>query len=505
MPPRIINLGQQAFQPITQQQTPRSVLAQLLLSRGSQLDQNSRGAGIRSAGELIAGALLKKAEFESQQAKNQEQAKSIGELIKNQFPGQVLPPVPGLPDVDERLVRGQGTTSLGTAIPGQPQEAGLDSITESNVPFDELGIGPLFEQAQQQGQGGFGVAPPDPNDFLQLGQKFQGQSPAAIQSATQGVEVPNQLGQLLGGINTSLADRGGIDPTALLGLAQQERARQGETFSVDLGDRIEIRNKLTNDIVRTLPKGATPASKLSAITSQLNRENQQLISQNTIQSREKVAELNREAKAGERVKANILLGNDKKSGRPITQVGFAKRGDPTDIKFVGKPTVQGAGNQVNVSNLPQIPATLLTGITQSDIGLRAIGRIEDIMKRVDISGFVGPVDSRIGDVMEGIGLPNKDQQTIGNITTDLTDMLGRMRSGGVISDQEWENFMKLVPQRTDGFQTFVNKMADFKAKLNDIKGVNLDAAKTFGFNTGTADTNDVRSMTDEQLRALGAK
>ena len=204
------------------------------------------------------------------------------------------------------------------------------------------------------------------------------------------------------------------------------------------------------------------------------------------------------ALSGDRIKVNVKLGNDPKTGRPVSRVGFALKDDPTNIIFIGKPTTAGAAAKITVKNLPQIPSVLLTSITQSDLALRSIGRVQAIMDRVDISGFVGPVDSRIGDVLEAIGLPNKDQQTIGNITTDLTDALGRMRSGGVISLEEEERFKNLVPQRTDNFQTFVNRMNDFKNKMDDIKSVNLEAAKTFGFNVGTSDTGG-KSRLDQLL------
>jgi len=88
MPQRIVNqFNPQVFQPITPQQTPKSVLAQLLLSRGSRMD-NTRGAGIRSAGEMLAGALLQKQAFGERQEQNQTRSNAIGELIKSSFPEQ---------------------------------------------------------------------------------------------------------------------------------------------------------------------------------------------------------------------------------------------------------------------------------------------------------------------------------------------------------------------------------------------------------------------------------
>lgn len=68
MPPRIINLNPNFTGQAPQVQDPRSILARLLLQRGSRLG-NTSGAGIRSAGESIIGALLQKSVFEDQQAK----------------------------------------------------------------------------------------------------------------------------------------------------------------------------------------------------------------------------------------------------------------------------------------------------------------------------------------------------------------------------------------------------------------------------------------------------
>jgi len=193
--------------------------------------------------------------------------------------------------------------------------------------------------------------------------------------------------------------------------------------------------------------------------------------------------------AGDRIEVIVKLGNDAKSDRPITQVGFALKDDPTDIIFIGEPTTAGAGAQITVKNLPQIPGTLLSAITQSKLALRSVARIDDILKRVDLDSLVGPIDAPIATLLEALGFPNADQQTIGNITRDLTDSLGRMRSGGVISEQEWETFMALVPQRSDPALTFVNKLNDFRAKMNDIVSVNLEAARVFGFNVGTSDAD----------------
>ena len=192
------------------------------------------------------------------------------------------------------------------------------------------------------------------------------------------------------------------------------------------------------------------------------------------------------ALSGNRIKVNVKLGNDPKTGRPITRVGFALKDAPTDIIFIGKPTTAGAAARVTVRNLPQIPSVLLSGITQSNLALKSVARIDEILSRVDVDSLVGPVDAPIATLLEGLGFPNADQQTIGNITRDLTDALGRMRSGGVISEQEWETFTALVPQRNDPAPTFVNKLNDFRAKMNDIKSVNLEAAETFGFNVGTS-------------------
>ena len=479
---RQINFGGQGQQ-IAQQQSPKSIMAQLLLQRASQRD-NTAGAGIRSGGENILGALLQKQAFEEQQDRLANQQANMADTIKGLFPeGTVdrsIPSGPGLPDVDERIMRD---------LPIQESDVGAP---------DPLGVAQLFDTAQSNAAGGFNTTPPIPEEGLQVGQQFQGKSQKAIDFANQPVEfqesVPNQLGQMLQSFNRN--QPGGLAPGAVFGVAQQQQAQQAaeadkrrETFQVDLGDRIEVRNKLSNELVRTFQKGATPGNKLSAITSQLNRQNQKLISDNTISSREKIEGLKAEVKAGERVKVSVLLGNDEKSGRPITQVGFAKKSDPTDIKFIGQPTISGAGSSVNVSNLPQIPSSMLTAITGSNLGLKQMSRIKSIIDRLGVSDFgelVGPWDNVIGSAMEKAGIPNKDQQSIKTITTDMTDLLGRLRSGGVISEQEWKNFRLLVPQRSDNMQTFINKMGDFNNKMSDILSVNLEAAGTFGFNTGTA-------------------
>lgn len=483
MPPRIVNFNPQVFQPIQPTQQPKSVLAQLLLQQGRGFNAREPGSGIRSAGQNILGALLLNQAFDERQDLLAKQAGNQADLIKQLFPDQtetreverIIPPGPGLPDQD-------------TPFAKRPDER-----------FSVVGDSELQRRISE-------------GDFLQTGQQFTSQSPTAPSNLpeNQGVRFteteeftePNQLAQLLLGINTPQAP---LDTNTLISAFQRQQDQQANTFRVDLGDRIEIRNRFNNELVQTIPKGVTPAARVTALTAQLNRENRRLISENTIKSREKVADLNRQAKAGERVKVTVRLGNDETTGRPITQVGFAKRNDPSDIKFVGKPTVQGAGNQVNVSNLPQIPASLLTGITQSKLTLKSIGRVEEILSRIGkdkFAGLVGPVDNLIGSGREFFGIPDRDQQTIGNITKDLTDALGRMRSGGVISDEEWKTFSALVPQRSDNFPTFVNKMLDFKRKMQDTFDVNLESAATFGFNTGTATPQRVvENFTLEQLEA----
>jgi len=204
---------------------------------------------------------------------------------------------------------------------------------------------------------------------------------------------------------------------------------------------------------------------------------------------QKFAEEANLALAGDRTEVLVKLGNDSKTDRPIAQVGFALKDDPTDIIFIGKPTIAGAGTKITVKNLPQIPGILLEGITQSKLALKSVARIDDILKRVNLESLVGPLDAPMATLLEKLGFPNTDQQTIGNITRDLTDTLGRMRSGGVISPEEWETFTALVPQRSDPALTFVNKLNDFRAKMNDIVSVNLEVAKTFQFNVGTSDVN----------------
>ncbi len=483
-------------QPIPQQLVgnPQSVFAAALLNRGGRFNRNERGSGILNAGQNILGALLARQAFEKQEAKDTARAKSQGELIKALFKDQTkvtqeaIPAGEGLPDVDERIFRadvappiqesdvGSGIFQRSQTPQGDPQPfaSGNAIVNQPSVPV------PGDDSLPFSSAGG---------DFLQVGQQFtQPQvGEIAIPEQTEQVANPNRV--LLEGLLK--AQGGPLDQSIIPNVAlQQQQFRRQDAIAAQ-----QAQAKL--DAAALKFQGQKELKNLD-ITSR------ELVSGNQISSKKEINRLNREAKDGERIKVNVLLGNDKQTGRPITRIGFAKKNDPSDIKFIGKKTISGSGTQVNVSNLPQIPSALLTGITQSNLALKSVGRIEEIMGRIDIDKFVGPIDSRIGDVLEAVGAPNKDQQTIGNITKDLTDSLGRMRSGGVISDQEWETFMALVPQRTDNFQTFVNKLNDFKAKMSDIRGVNLDATRTFGFNTGTSD-DDVSSMTEEQLKALGAE
>ena len=539
---RQINFGGQGKQQIAQQQSPKSVLAQLLLRRAGKRD-NTAGAGIRSAGENILGALLQKQAFEEQQDRLANQQANTADFIRSALKDttkespigtdmqSLFKGSGGLQAFDRPTPDQLGLTRKPTDIvegdvgPSLPQ---IQNTQFSGVDIGSGTAGPALAEAVRAfgAQGGaidpnrlpLDIPPAVPPAITESVDSFDFQNPATpdfegtgvgLTRATEQVTVPNENRELLLALNK--ATPGGADQSAVFNFIQQQQAQQGETFQVDLGDRIEVRNKQTNQLVSKFPKGVTPASKISAISAQLSRENQKLISDNTIASREQEGELNREAKAGERTKVNVLLGNDKKSGRPITQVGFAKKNDPSDIKFIGKPTVAGAGSQVNVSNLPQIPATMLNAITGAKLGIKQMGRIQSIINRLGVSNFgdlVGPWDNVIGGLMEKAGIPNKDQQSIKTITTDMTDLLGRLRSGGVISEQEWANFKLLVPQRGDNTQTFINKMGDFNNKMNDILSANLGSAQTFGFNTGTAQVGsneDVTQMTDEQLRALGAK
>ena len=212
---RQINFGGQGQQQIAQQQSPKSIMAQLLLQRAGQRD-NTAGAGIRSAGENILGALLKKQAFEEQQDRLANQQANMADTIKGLFPeGTVdrsIPSGPGLPDVDERIMRD---------LPIQESDVGAP---------DPLGVAQLFDTAQSNAAGGFNTTPPIPEEGLQVGQQFQGKSQKAIDFANQPVEfqesVPNQLGQMLQSFNRG--QPGGIAPGAVFGVAQQQQAQQAE-------------------------------------------------------------------------------------------------------------------------------------------------------------------------------------------------------------------------------------------------------------------------------------
>lgn len=262
---RVVNFNPQVFQPITQQQSPKSVLAQLLLSRGSRVG-NTAGAGIRSAGELIAGALLQKSAFGDQQDKNIARSKAIGELIKSQFPAEVLSQagtgenVQGITP-EQTAQRGAGQDSSGNFLAPTASSEDLNLIgdkfrlvdRENRSPFTPLV--PLDRRNPNTkntandianeliGQGGLGPTqfPFDPvQDPRGFSRSIEPQPQPQPQPAGPGINLtqqfpsgtdpaitqPNQLGQLLGGINNSLASQGGLDPSALLKVVTSRQANQ---------------------------------------------------------------------------------------------------------------------------------------------------------------------------------------------------------------------------------------------------------------------------------------
>ena len=424
-------------------------------------------------------------QFEEDQRKLAAQRQQAGETEKALE--QIFPPEQGTLQLGQQF-QGQGEASKKLA--NQPVRFREDVLTEGNVgPGAGMFLRSLNPSLNPQpfASGNAVVKPPtiesEPAFPMLPPEQFIAPGPGIPDvNETVNITRPNQnpLGQLLKGLNTPETP---LNPSVLLQAIQNEQAAQAKVDS------------------------ATTKFKRDIILKGMDINSRELISSNSIASKEQIADLDRQAKAGERIKALVKLGNDPKTGRPITQVGFAKRNNPSDIVFVGKPTTSSPGTNVNVNNLPQIPTGLLTAITQSDTSLKSVERLEEILKRVDASGLIGPIDSAVGSFFEKIGMPDQDQQTIMNISIDLTDSLGRMRSGGVISEEEWQNFQRLVPQRSDNYPTFVNKLRNFKLKLQDIRDANITSAQTFGFNIGTAQQTqpETQAPTLEELKAEQAR
>ena len=206
---RVVNFGQQVFQPATQQQSPKSILAQLLLSRGQWFNANQRGSGARAAGDLILGALLRKQGFSEQQAQNIQKAEQQKELLE--------------------LFRGPSTTTRG---PSQPPDE-TNFTASSGALTGDVAPDPVFEPEDPEMRDI--VARQTANVTNQFRQPEAFSTGPAL---TPPPDVPgkltttpgqlNQTGQLLQGLIESNRRTGGVPDSVLFNALQQQQGIKRE-------------------------------------------------------------------------------------------------------------------------------------------------------------------------------------------------------------------------------------------------------------------------------------
>jgi hypothetical protein len=293
---RPINFGNQLFQPITQQQTPKSILAQLLLQRGSRQD-NTRGAGIRSAGESILGALLQKQAFAENQDRLADRKAGINDFIESAFKNTTKEEPVGT-DIQSIVRATGGVTPFDeqgnfTNIATSPEQLNLtrkpSDIVEGDVgptlpqtPFSQVQIGSrphdvagpnLADAVRAFGaEGGVidpnrippDIPPPLPPITPENVDSFDFQNPSAPEfqgtgegftRATEQVTVPNENRELLLALNKA-SGPGGLDLSVPLQfLQQQQQFKREDTIAAR-----EAKAKLTAADVKN--KNAVKAAKV---------------------------------------------------------------------------------------------------------------------------------------------------------------------------------------------------------------------------------------------------
>ena len=133
-------------------------------------------------------------------------------------------------------------------------------------------LAPFYQQAAQQGQligRGVGalLGSEDPElqkitQIKQLSSQFDLTSPTGMR------EFARALQQIAPNESMMAAKRAdemmGTQEQTALRAAQTRQAEAGKVIQVDLGDRIQLVNALTNEVVREIPKGLTPAQAAKA-------------------------------------------------------------------------------------------------------------------------------------------------------------------------------------------------------------------------------------------------
>lgn len=250
-----------------------------------------------------------------------------------------------------------------------------------------------------------------------------------------------------------------------------DAAKKSAISPVDLGDRIQF-IRADGTVVREVRKGLTPsasAARKTGTSGDINDDVASAIGSGQYTATGEQGKLSREAlidqiyaKYGGKVKKDVIA----------TQVYSGFRG--------GNEQVYSGLDQYNQSQANQKPLSgeAAKNVSNAQAGLKAIQTMRELIGR----------DSNTIKY-SALGLPKAGEYSAA--TSNAIDVLGRLRSGGAISESEEKRFAQILkPSILDNKETVAAKLGQVEDQLNNLMKLSGGQQQQ---TSGTLDINALRS------------
>lgn len=251
--------------------------------------------------------------------------------------------------------------------------------------------------------------------------------------------------------------------------------------------------------------------------------NQQLTLQQQAQER-----LDRQLEETKTYHQGMLSARQQQLSQPDYQITDAGEQKVLFDKSTGKITPTGfpssKGMSVNIDMGKPAPATALKEITDYQSLGTELEKVRGVMETTKnlqgpFRGFLTETQSKwgktpiVGNILGG--LPQEGVLEFQKIRANIEDILGRLRSGGAITDVELELYGNLMPREDLPYETNVRNYNTFKSFLDSKIGSLQGAYKELGYRTPSGSTpvvptpslstsplDDLSNLSDAELEAI---